>query len=67
MFKKGKAGSGFKAGAVNAVDTERRALLAQLGYQFDSVTKKFGWFWTKRRVIWSTGTALRETPPLHLS
>ena len=46
MFKKGKAGSGFKAGAVNATDTERRELLSQLGYQFDSVTKKSGWFWT---------------------
>ena len=46
MLKKGKAGSGFKSGAVSSADAERKELLEQLGYAFDCITKKSGWFWT---------------------
>ncbi|HEV2609789.1 MAG TPA: hypothetical protein VGU61_05935, partial [Noviherbaspirillum sp.] len=44
-FKKSKAGSGFKSGKVSSGVAEQKAILEELGYTFDSVTKKSGWKW----------------------
>jgi hypothetical protein len=46
MFKKSKGGSGFKNSKVSSGDAEKKDLLEELGYTFDSVTKKSGWKWS---------------------
>lgn len=46
MFKKSKGSSSFKSGKVSAGDAEKKEVLEQLGYVFDSVTKKSGWNWS---------------------
>jgi hypothetical protein len=46
MFKKTKAGSSFKSGKVTSGVAEQKAILEELGYTFDSVTKKSGWKWS---------------------
>jgi hypothetical protein len=53
MFKKSKGGSSFKSGKVSSGAAERKELLQEMGYTFDSVTKKSGW-------SWSTSTAGSE-------
>jgi hypothetical protein len=46
MFKKTKGGSSFKSGALSSGAAEKKAILEDLGYAFDSVTKKSGWNWS---------------------
>jgi len=46
MFKKSKGGSGFENGKVSSGDAEKKEVLDELGYAFDSVTKKSGWSWS---------------------
>lgn len=46
MFKKAKGGSGFKSGGLSAGAAEKKILLEELGYGFDSVTRKSGWNWS---------------------
>ncbi len=46
MFKKSKGGSGFKSGKLSSGDVEKKELLEELGYTFDSVTRKSGWSWS---------------------
>lgn len=46
MFKKSKGGSSFKSGKVSSGDAERKDLLEELGYTFDSITRKSGWSWS---------------------
>jgi hypothetical protein len=46
MFKKSRAGSGFKTSKVSSGATGKKELLEELGYTFDSVTKKSGWSWS---------------------
>jgi len=46
MFKKSKGGSSFKSGSISSGDAEKKEILEELGYAFDSVTKKSGWSWS---------------------
>jgi len=46
MFKKTKGGSSFKSGKVSSGVAEKKEILEELGYAFDSVTKKSGWSWS---------------------
>jgi hypothetical protein len=46
MFKNAKGGSSFKSGKVSSGASEKKDVLAELGYVFDSVTKKAGWSWS---------------------
>lgn len=46
MFKNAKGGSTFKSGKVSASAGEKKNVLEELGFEFDSVTKKSGWNWT---------------------
>jgi hypothetical protein len=46
MFKKSKGGSSFKSGKVSSGAAQQKELLEELGYVFDSVTKKSGWSWS---------------------
>lgn len=46
MFKKSKGGPSFKSGKVSSGDAEKKEVLEELGYTFDSVTKKSGWTWS---------------------
>jgi hypothetical protein len=46
MFKKTKGGSSFKSGKVSSGAAEKKDILEELGYAFDSVTKKSGWSWS---------------------
>src|SRR5438105_2693049 len=46
MFKKTKGGSSFKSGKVSSGAAEKKEILEELGYAFDSVTKKSGWSWS---------------------
>lgn len=57
MFKKTKGGSSFKNARVSSGDAEKKQLLEELGYTFDSVTKKSGWSWNT-----STGGSGQNQP-----
>lgn len=57
MFKKTKGGSSFKNARLSSGDSEKRQLLEDLGYTFDSVTKKSGWSWST-----STGSSGQNQP-----
>jgi hypothetical protein len=46
MFKKSSAGSSFKTGSVSSAAAGKKEILEELGYAFDSVTKKSGWSWS---------------------
>nr|WP_314626687.1 hypothetical protein [uncultured Noviherbaspirillum sp.] len=46
MFKKSGAGSSFKTGSVSSAAAGKKEVLEELGYAFDSVTKKSGWSWS---------------------
>ena len=46
MFKKSKSGSSFKSGGLSAGVADKKIILEDLGYEFDSVTKKSGWNWS---------------------
>jgi hypothetical protein len=46
MFKKSKAGSSFKTGNVSSAAAGKKEILEELGYAFDSVSKKSGWSWS---------------------
>jgi hypothetical protein len=46
MFKKSRGGSGFKSSKVSSGATDKKGLLEELGYTFDSVTRKSGWSWS---------------------
>jgi hypothetical protein len=46
MFKNTKGGSAFKSGKVSSGASEKKDVLAELGYAFGSVTKKSGWNWS---------------------
>lgn len=46
MFKKSKAGSSFKSGSVSSGAAGKKEILEELGYAFDSASKKSGWSWT---------------------
>jgi hypothetical protein len=46
MFKNAKGGSTFKSGKVSSGASDKKDVLQELGYAFDSVTKKSGWNWT---------------------
>ena len=49
MFKKAKGGSTFKSGSLSAGTSEKKSILEELGYVFDSVIKKSGWHWSSSR------------------
>lgn len=46
MFKKSKAGSSFKSGSVSSAAAGKKEMLEELGYTFDSASKKSGWSWS---------------------
>ncbi|MBK4736719.1 hypothetical protein [Noviherbaspirillum pedocola] len=46
MFKKSKGGSSFKSGKVSSGAGGKKELLEEVGYVFDSITKKSGWSWS---------------------
>ncbi len=46
MFKNTKGGSSFKSGKVSSGASEKKDVLEELGYAFDSVTRKSGWSWS---------------------
>jgi hypothetical protein len=46
MFKKSKGGSSFKSAKVSSDASEKKDLLEELGYAFDSASKKSGWNWS---------------------
>ena len=46
MFKKTKGGSSFKSGGVSSGAAGKKEILEELGYAFDSITKKSGWSWS---------------------
>lgn len=46
MFKNAKGGSSFKSGKVSSGASGKKDVLAELGYAFDSVTRKSGWSWS---------------------
>jgi hypothetical protein len=46
MFKNAKGGSTFKSGKVSSGASEKKEVLEELGYAFDSVTRKSGWTWS---------------------
>jgi hypothetical protein len=50
MFKKSKGGSSFKSGKVASGDAGKKEILEELGYAFDSVSKKSGWSWNTASV-----------------
>jgi hypothetical protein len=46
MFKNVKGGSSFKSGKVSSGASDKKEVLEELGYAFDSVTRKSGWNWS---------------------
>lgn len=46
MFKKTKSGSSFKSGGVSSGAAGKKEILEEMGYAFDSVTRKSGWRWS---------------------
>jgi hypothetical protein len=45
MFKKAKGGSSFKSGSLSSDAAGKKEILEELGYAFDSASKKSGWTW----------------------
>jgi len=45
MFKKAKGGSSFKSGSLSSDAAGKKEVLEELGYAFDSASKKSGWTW----------------------
>jgi hypothetical protein len=46
MFKKTKGGSSFKSSGVSSGAAGKKEILEEMGYTFDSITKKSGWLWS---------------------
>jgi hypothetical protein len=46
MFKKTKGGSSFKSGKVSSGASGKKDLLEEVGYVFDSASRKSGWTWS---------------------
>jgi hypothetical protein len=46
MFNKSRSGSSFKISSLSSGVAEKKEILEELGYAFDSVTKKSGWSWS---------------------
>lgn len=46
MFKKAKSGSSFKGGGISSEAAGKKEILEELGYTFDSISKKSGWSWS---------------------